>query len=111
MPTLTESVHTGEFLVSEGNNTISREQIELAPSLTLQSGTVLGKNTATDVYRPLDVDASGCAISFSTGGSSWPQKQALANSGGLPKGWIGPEKDSCHTVSTEWQPDVSRHSL
>ncbi len=58
MPTLTESVHTGEFLVSEGNNTLSREQIELAANLTLFSGTVLGKNTATDVYRPLDVDAS-----------------------------------------------------
>ena len=54
MPTLTESVHTGEFLVSEGNNSISRELIELAPNLTLLSGTVLGKDTASDIYKPVD---------------------------------------------------------
>ncbi len=54
MSTLTESVHTGEFLVSEGNNSISREQVELAPSQNLYAGTVLGKNTATNVYTPLD---------------------------------------------------------
>ncbi|WP_281648974.1 head decoration protein [Parendozoicomonas sp. Alg238-R29] len=53
MATLKESVHTGEFLVSEGNNSISREQIELAPDLSLLSGTVLGKNTATNVYSPV----------------------------------------------------------
>ncbi|MTI15141.1 head decoration protein [Sansalvadorimonas verongulae] len=54
MATLTESVHTGEFLVSEANNTLSREQVELAPSLMLYSGTVLGKNTATGIYSPVD---------------------------------------------------------
>ena len=53
MTTLTEYVHTGEFLVSEANNTLSREQVELAPSLSLFSGTVLRKNTSTDVYTPL----------------------------------------------------------
>ena len=57
MATLTESVHTGEFLVSEANNTLSREQVELAPDLMLYAGTVLGKNTATDVYSPLAPDA------------------------------------------------------
>ena len=52
-----ESVHTGEFLVSEGNNSISREQIELGADLTLLAGTVLGRNTATNVYSPLDTTA------------------------------------------------------
>ena len=43
MPVMTESIHTGEFIVSEGNNNISRELIKLAPDLTLLPGTVLGK--------------------------------------------------------------------
>ncbi len=54
MPVKTEPVHTGEFIVSEGNNSISRELIELAPDLTLLPGTVLGKNTASGVYAVLD---------------------------------------------------------
>ncbi|WP_263080068.1 head decoration protein [Endozoicomonas sp. Mp262] len=57
MPVKIEPVHTGEFIVSEGNNSISRELVELAPDLTLLPGTVLGKNTATDVYGPLDLVA------------------------------------------------------
>ena len=57
MPVMTEPVHTGEFIVSEGNNSISRELIELAPDLTLLPGTVLGKNTSTEVYAVLDPDA------------------------------------------------------
>ena len=57
MPVMTEPVHAGEFIVSEGNNSISRELIELAPDLTLLPGTVLGKNTSTDVYASLDPDA------------------------------------------------------
>ena len=54
MPVMTEPVHAGEFIVSEGNNSISREKVELAANLTLLPGTVLGKNTATSVYGPLD---------------------------------------------------------
>ena len=54
MPVMTEPVHTGEFIVSEGNNSISREKVELAANLTLLPGTVLGKNTATAVYGALD---------------------------------------------------------
>ena len=54
MPVKTEPVHTGEFIVSEGNNSISRELVALAPDLTLLPGTVLGKNITTEVYGPLD---------------------------------------------------------
>ena len=57
MPVMTEPVHAGEFIVSEGNNSISRELVELAADLTLLPGTVLGKNTATAVYGPLDLSA------------------------------------------------------
>ena len=58
MTTLTESVYTGEFLVSEANNTLSREQVTLAPGLNLLSGTVLGRITDSDVYVPLDLLAT-----------------------------------------------------
>ncbi|WP_252177198.1 head decoration protein [Endozoicomonas sp. 4G] len=58
MPVMTEPVHTGEFIVSEGNNSISRERVELAPDLTLLPGTILGKNTSTGVYGPLDPAAN-----------------------------------------------------
>ncbi|WP_422137686.1 head decoration protein [Endozoicomonas sp. ALC020] len=54
MPVMTEPVHAGEFIVSEGNNSISRELVELAPDLALLPGTILGKNTSTDVYGPID---------------------------------------------------------
>ena len=56
MTVKTESVHTGEFLVSEGNNSISREQVPLAADLALLPGTVLGKN-ASDIYLPLNTAA------------------------------------------------------
>ena len=52
-----EPTHTGEFLVSEGNNSISRDVVALAASLTLAPGTVLGKD-ASDVYTQLDPAAS-----------------------------------------------------
>ncbi|WP_263080131.1 head decoration protein [Endozoicomonas sp. Mp262] len=57
MPVQTEPVHTGEFIVSEGNNSISRECVALVAELTLLPGTVLGKETATGTYGPLDLTA------------------------------------------------------
>ncbi|UYM16197.1 head decoration protein [Endozoicomonas euniceicola] len=52
-----ESVYTGEFLVSEGNNSISRDQVALAANVSLLAGTVLGKD-ASDVYTRLNPAAS-----------------------------------------------------
>ena len=57
MPMKMEPVHTGEFLVSEGNNSISREVVALAADLDLEAGTVLGK-TAAGVYSQLAPAAS-----------------------------------------------------
>ncbi|WP_066015963.1 head decoration protein [Endozoicomonas atrinae] len=54
MSVKTESVYTGEFLVSEGNNTISREQVPLAANLTMMPGTVVGKASADGIFSPLD---------------------------------------------------------
>ena len=58
MSVKTESVYTGEFLVSEGNNSISREQVTFAANLTMLPGTVVGKASADGVYSPLDPAAA-----------------------------------------------------
>lgn len=54
----TEGMHTGEFLVSEGNNSISREQVTFGANLTLEAGTVVGKASADGVYASLDPNAA-----------------------------------------------------
>ncbi len=53
MTVKTEPRHNAEFLVSEGNNNISREVAGFQPGLMLEPGTVLGK-TAEDVYTAVD---------------------------------------------------------
>ncbi|USE34078.1 head decoration protein [Endozoicomonas sp. SCSIO W0465] len=58
MSVKTESVYTGEFLVSEGNNSISREQVPFAANLIMEPGTVVGKESATGAFKPLDPGAS-----------------------------------------------------
>ncbi|USE38048.1 head decoration protein [Endozoicomonas sp. SCSIO W0465] len=58
MSVKTESAYTAEFLVSEGNNSISREQVAIAANLALEPGTVVGKETATGDYKPLDPAAA-----------------------------------------------------
>lgn len=52
---LTETNHTGEFLLSEGNGYYSRETVTIASEAgAMVSGTVLGKVTATGEYRAYD---------------------------------------------------------
>ena len=52
MPTLHEPIHQGEFLLSEGNGEISREQVIVTVSGATKwvSGTLLGKLTATGKF-------------------------------------------------------------
>lgn len=52
MTVLTESIHPGEFLISEGNGFQSREAVTVTVSGTTKwlSGTVLGKITASGKY-------------------------------------------------------------
>ena len=54
MPTLTEGPHKGEFIVSEGNGSISREVVTILAGRTLAPGTVLGRVTSSGKYRDLD---------------------------------------------------------
>ena len=54
----TEGMYTGEFLVSEGNNSISREQVSFAANLMLKPGTVVARVTASGRYKALDPAAA-----------------------------------------------------
>jgi hypothetical protein len=54
MPVLTEGPHKGEFIVSQGNGSISREVVTILSGRTLEPGTVLGQVTASGKYRDLD---------------------------------------------------------
>ena len=47
-----EPMHAGEFLLSEGAGTISRETINVAAGPALNSGQVLGLVTATAEFAP-----------------------------------------------------------
>ena len=49
-----ESIHTGEFLLSEGAGNISRETINVAAGPALNSGQVLGLVTASGEFAPYD---------------------------------------------------------
>lgn len=49
---LTEGKYTGEFIVSEGNGSISREEVIIAAAAgAMVAGTVLGKITASGKYK------------------------------------------------------------
>ena len=49
-----ESVHAGEFLLSEGTGKISREAISVVAGPALIAGQVLGLVTATGEFAPYD---------------------------------------------------------
>lgn len=52
-----EPIHAGEFLLSEGPGTISREAISVAAGPALVAGQVLGLVTATGEFAPYDSTA------------------------------------------------------
>jgi Bacteriophage lambda head decoration protein D len=58
MAELQEGRYAGEFIVSEGNGSISRETITVLSGETLEAGAVLGKVTASAKYKALDPAAS-----------------------------------------------------
>jgi hypothetical protein len=59
MVNFVEGFHTGEYLVSEAEGTLSREEVTVTQSGTaLVSGTVLGKVTATGKYKPYNNTAT-----------------------------------------------------
>lgn len=59
MTVLTEGRHVGEFLVSEAEGTLSREEVTVTQAGSpIVSGTVLGKITASGKYVPYSNAAS-----------------------------------------------------
>ena len=48
----TESLHAGEFLLSEGAGNISREAINVAAGAALEPGQILGLVTLTSEFAP-----------------------------------------------------------
>lgn len=59
MTTFTEGRHAGEFLLSQGNGAISREQVVIAAAAgAMAAGTVLGKITASGKYVAYNNGAS-----------------------------------------------------
>ena len=56
---LNEGKYTGEFLLSEGNGEISREQVTIAAAAgAMVAGTVVGKITASGKYKEYSNAAS-----------------------------------------------------
>lgn len=49
-----ESIHAGEFLLSEGAGNISRETINVAAGPALEPGQILGLVTLTGEFAPYD---------------------------------------------------------
>ena len=58
MPEVLEGRYAGEFIVSEGNGTISRDSITVLSGETPEAGAVLGKVTASGKYKALDPAAA-----------------------------------------------------
>jgi len=54
----TESTHAGEFLLSEGNGNISREEVTIKSGEVLAVGAVVGKITSTGKYVAYNDGAS-----------------------------------------------------
>lgn len=80
MTTLTEAVHAGEFIVSEANNSRSREQITVQSGADLVAGQVLGAtetSTAT-IAVAAAVSASGGTVGNGSIGTP------TADAGALP---------------------------
>lgn len=51
---LTEGIHTAEFLLSEANGSLSREQVTVIAGPAMVSGTVVSQLTADGTWAPYD---------------------------------------------------------
>lgn len=81
---LTETLHAGEFIVSEANGTRSREEITVAAAAAaLPVGQVLGKITASGKYvaysnAALDGSEVAAAILYDAAADSASDQKAVA---------------------------------
>lgn len=64
MTNLVETRHTGEYLISEAEGTLSREQVVVTQTgVAILSGTLMGKITASSKYIPyLDGAVDGSQV-------------------------------------------------
>lgn len=78
MTILSEGKHDGEFLVSEGNGSISREQVTVAAAApAMVSGTVVGKITASGKYAAYNnANADGTEVAAGIAYHAVPDKAA-----------------------------------
>lgn len=67
MAALTEGKHTGEYIISEGNLSISREQGRLASGNKLVAGTVLGQVTSAQAITAGSNTGNGVAGAVTVG--------------------------------------------
>ena len=82
MTTLTEGRHTGEYIVSEANGTLSRDVVTLITGQNLQPGAVLGKITASGKYTLLapaagDGSQAAAAVLFAEVNATAADKAAV----------------------------------
>lgn len=78
-----ETLHAGEFLLSEGAGKISREAIMVAAGAALNAGQVLGMVTATNEFAPYDPAATdgtevAACILYGPLGESTEERRASA---------------------------------
>ncbi len=78
-----ETLHAGEFLLSEGAGKISRESILVAAGAALNAGQVLGLVTATHEFAPYDPVATdgtevAACILYGPLGESTEERRASA---------------------------------
>jgi len=59
MATQTEKIHPGEFIISSGNGSISREGITVLSGQVLVAGQLVGKITASGKYKNYDDGTTG----------------------------------------------------
>lgn len=83
MTTFVEGRHTGEYLVSEAEGTLSREEVTVTQSgAALASGTVMGKITASGKYKPYasgnsDGSQTAAGILYNTLNAATGDKKAV----------------------------------
>lgn len=74
--TFKQPLNNGHFVQSEANGTQSREQILLYRGARVEAATVMGKITASGLWKPLDLAASdGSEVAA---GILWSTRDALA---------------------------------
>lgn len=90
---LTETAHPGEFLLSEAPGALSRENIVIAASQTLESGTVLGQISVGAVTVSAGAAVSGTGGTVGNGAIGAVTSDALAPAGDYTQVFVASATD------------------